>query len=515
MGLTGQDKVGVLSWEMQLNDSTFRKQVKSSAGSLKDLGEKGSKSLSSVTAKFTAALAGAVALTVGLKKLSAATLVSADNYAKTSARLGLTIENYQGLAFAARQTGVSIADLDSAIEKLNRSTGDAANGNKKQIESFERLGLTVEQVLNVKGVERFKLVAEAIKGIDSPAQKASISNAILGRSVQKVVTLLNLGEDGLQKYIDRSNELGAITKEQAGRIEAFNDKIDELKTGFSNISTKILSNLLPALQSIGSTFQDSAEEAAALWDQMLKIGVFAADAEFKFQESARPLEIAKAMSQAQKERNGLLGKTNEEIAKMFVKDGKRWILQKELRDMAIAEKEAKESQAKIQAKADRDKKGLSGFASLDQGLNQALRMKTIKEQAGLTAEEFEKMSPAIKKALEDEVKLVDIVKKAQETAAKHKHDLNKKTAEDARKLAENEAQRESKALEAKQKKARQARIKELREFVNKQDPKKFASRAMAGSIEEFKILSGQDNTAKKTEQNTKRAADELARLEAI
>jgi len=180
-----------------------------------------------------------------------------DELAKSSARLGLTVNELQSLEFAAGQTGVSSQELAKGLERFSRSIGETANNIGIAKRSFEDLGISVT---NSEGRikptrELLGEVSDRLKNVEDPAERVRIAFDLFGRSGTKLINTLKGGNEELTSLQERFNEVTIqLTGEQAKAVEAANDGFDRLGRTFSSFGQQITATVLPAIQHVAEAF---------------------------------------------------------------------------------------------------------------------------------------------------------------------------------------------------------------------------------------------------------------------
>lgn len=149
-----------------------------------------------------------------------------DAQAKIAERLHSTQEELAAVQLAGDLAGISIETFDKGIAKLGVRLGDARNGEEAAAKAFERLGLSVDELEQMSGVEQFLAVADAIAAIPSPSGQASAAVDIFGRSATEMIAVLRRGRDEIDDARGKVRQFGlALTEVQVDRIEAANDQL--------------------------------------------------------------------------------------------------------------------------------------------------------------------------------------------------------------------------------------------------------------------------------------------------
>ncbi len=174
-----------------------------------------------------------------------------DSTAKLSDRLGIATEQLQGLRHAAELTGAGAGVLDSSLERMQRSIGQAATGSGAAAKTLEELGLPIQSLLRMDAGAQFHAIADAIASIESPAQRAAAAADIFGRGSTVLLNTLAEGSAGLRAMEQEAERLGkTFSRETAAQAEAANDAITRLKAGLAGAATTITGDLAPAIAAL-------------------------------------------------------------------------------------------------------------------------------------------------------------------------------------------------------------------------------------------------------------------------
>lgn len=164
-----------------------------------------------------------------------------DDLAKTSDRLGIATDNLAALRFAGEQTGVEVQTLDMALQRMVRRVAEAANGTGEAKDALAELGLNAAKLSRMSPDQAFKAIADAMSGIPSQADKVRLSFKLFDSEGVKLVNTLALGATGIHRLEEQAKSLGiAISREEAAKIEAFNDALNSLSNLIGGLKTEIV-----------------------------------------------------------------------------------------------------------------------------------------------------------------------------------------------------------------------------------------------------------------------------------
>lgn len=207
-----------------------------SLSSMTDLGSMGMKSLGLAAGGAAAAIAAA-GLTI---KNTLAQMQKLDEQVKSADSLGLTINQFRGLALGADLSGVAVENLSTSMGRMLKVIGDAKGGSEAAQEALSKLGISISELSGRDTFTQFSQIAEAIKQIPDPAERAAAAMAIFGRSAIDLMPLLSEGKEGMEGFVEESKELGgSFTREDIKRIEEANDSITRLKASWDGLFTAL------------------------------------------------------------------------------------------------------------------------------------------------------------------------------------------------------------------------------------------------------------------------------------
>lgn len=162
-----------------------------------------------------------IAIAVGAIGGTAAAVFAAVNSAAQSvgalndevAVLGVSAEQFQRLAFAAKDFGVEQGELSVGLRIFTRNVGQAISAADRSQTVFGKLGIALEGVggrakSNQELINEF---ATALRDrVPNAQQRASIAVEAFGRSGARLVPLLSQGADGLKAFGDEAERLGFV-----------------------------------------------------------------------------------------------------------------------------------------------------------------------------------------------------------------------------------------------------------------------------------------------------------------
>ena len=256
-------------------DDTTKKGKESSKSFTENLGsivKTGAKVGTAIVGATTAVVTGVTAMTTKF----ADTTGELDDMAQ---RTGVSAEEFQKYAYAAKLSGMETATLEKAMIKQQKAFADAKEGSKTTAEAYKRLGIDIKSIGS--SGEAFDVVIKKLASMKDETQRNALANDIFGKSYAELAPLLNSGADGIDQLKQEAVDLGAvISNETVAAGASFGDIIDKIKTSAGGMFNNLMTSLYPIIQqfmelilnnmpTIQNLIQQIAPVVASLLQQIL------------------------------------------------------------------------------------------------------------------------------------------------------------------------------------------------------------------------------------------------------
>lgn len=164
-----------------------------------------------------------------------------DDLGDKADNLNISTDFLQGLSHIASQDAVGgVKTLDKALAELNVRLGEARSGSEATLKSFAKWGITEKEIRENTTDEMFLRIADAIKKIPDPTQRAAAAFELLGKSGAKLTGILQTGSDAIRKRIDETSKLDAESVSALGRAKS---QIEDITNVWYIGAAKILTML--------------------------------------------------------------------------------------------------------------------------------------------------------------------------------------------------------------------------------------------------------------------------------
>ena len=230
----GGEYLGEAVLKLSTDDSKYAAGVKSA--------KQKAEGLASGFKKAGAALSGIGLAFVVITKQA---INTADEFAKMSQKVGVSVEVLSGLSFAANLAGTNIGTVEKGLGLLSKNLNDYSDGMGEAKDSFEELGISaVDLDGNLRSTDDVLFeMADKFKVMPDGTKKTALAMEIFGKAGKDLIPMLNAGSDGLHDMLTEADSLGQVmSTETAQAAERFNDSLERLKTSLSGVINKIIAS---------------------------------------------------------------------------------------------------------------------------------------------------------------------------------------------------------------------------------------------------------------------------------
>lgn len=240
---------------LNADTTKFDKGMKRAGKSMKSFG----KAVKLGTAASAAAV-GVVGVALGaLAKRQAGVI---DETAKLSNALGVNIREFQALALAGSEAGITQDQLGNMITKSQRSIVEASRGLETYARSFVTLGLNVDELMTMRPDQQFDAIAVALSEIESPTLRTATALEIFGRSGRQVINMLDGYVENVQAAREFNDKWGiSLSRIDASKVEEANDTFARVGQAVAGLGNQIAVYLAPLVTHVSNLFLEGGFDA--------------------------------------------------------------------------------------------------------------------------------------------------------------------------------------------------------------------------------------------------------------
>lgn len=181
-----------------------------------------------------------------LADLTAQAFKTIDAQAKLAESFDANINGLRGITYAGDLAGASAEEVGNAFGFMTKFLGDALNGEQKNIEAIDKLGLSLFDLTKVESDQAFLNIAEAIAKIPTAGQRAAAAMDVFGKAGKKLLPLITSDIKAAQEEF---KQMGGFLKDgDAKGIENANDAVSKLVTQITILVETIATRIAPAIE---------------------------------------------------------------------------------------------------------------------------------------------------------------------------------------------------------------------------------------------------------------------------
>ena len=213
-----------------------------------------------------------------------------DKLAKTARRLDLSTTDLATFELLGSRGGVERASFAKSFEDFEKNLGAAARGAGRARPVLARLGLSIEDLINLDPATAFVSVAEAIGKLESSAVQIDAARALFGESGADIVKNIDLTAEAFASAQKDVKAFGlAIEGDGAAKVEAMNDQLADLELIVKGTARTIAEELADPIKNAADEieefvkteggvrklvkgFGDLADAANKVWGVMKELG---------------------------------------------------------------------------------------------------------------------------------------------------------------------------------------------------------------------------------------------------
>jgi len=194
-------------------------------------------------------VAAGAAIMAGIWKMADSYTKAGDEVAKMAKRTGFSTESLSELRHATKLSGSSIQSFEKGVKRMASTVEDAKDGLETYVRSFDKLGLSVDEVAAMAPEEQFWAIAEALAELEDATMRSALAQDFFGRAGTDLLPMLAAGKEGIAAMRQEAHDLGVVFDEEAAaECEHFQDSITKLKTVLAGLVAAFIDDVLPTLE---------------------------------------------------------------------------------------------------------------------------------------------------------------------------------------------------------------------------------------------------------------------------
>ncbi len=209
-----------------------------------------------------------------LGNLAVQSTVTLDRVDKMSQKIGMSRQGFQEWDYILAQTGANVDGLQVSMKTLSSQADMVNKGNKEAIETFEELGVEVNDVNgNLKDQETlFNEVFLALSNVENETKRQTLASKLLGKSASELAPAFNQGSDAIEGLREEAHKLGLVYEDELiDQGVHLSDNILRLTRTFEALKTKAIGPVVGALVQVTDKMLGQDSASGRLEDALNKV----------------------------------------------------------------------------------------------------------------------------------------------------------------------------------------------------------------------------------------------------
>ena len=202
---------------------------------------------------FGKSMLGVVGIGGGLAGLVAGIdniLAKAGQLQDVSDAFNVSAESIQRLASVGVTANLSIEEIGSKLGKLGKAAQDAAGGNTDLIKTFEKIGVTGQQLVSLSPEQLFNKLREAVSSGKLANEEYEITSKLLAKDFQRFLPILRMATEEFERLGGATSVLSDTT---VSNLDAMNVKLRQ----FQNTASTVLASVAGGFLDLGTDIKES------------------------------------------------------------------------------------------------------------------------------------------------------------------------------------------------------------------------------------------------------------------
>jgi len=204
----------------------------------------------------------------GINSLATAanqSITSMDKMATASSQIGVPIERFSALSFAAKSTGVSVEDFSSMYTDFAKNL-DKDDAFSPALRALQAMGIESNSVTKAtKPLDTILAeVANKFSRMEPGINKTTLATSLFGDKGAELIPMLDRGSAGIDQLTKKAQELGSILGQKAAAdARAYSEEVARLNAVTGTASKALGEALMPVMKGVVTALADFAEKVNA------------------------------------------------------------------------------------------------------------------------------------------------------------------------------------------------------------------------------------------------------------
>lgn len=194
---------------------------------------------------------------------------------RSSAMLGMTVEQVQELGYAAKLAGTDSESFNQSMIRFERNIANAQKGAGNAAEAFHNLGISQQELKTSTPTDLLYKVADAFHGTADGATKVQYAIDLGGRSWAQMIPFLDRGGEAIRAAgVEAKNTASVMSGEQAEALEHTHQQLVEMEATWTGFGLTLMNVIGPAVESVIDGFTAVAKVLTGVITILRELSVY-------------------------------------------------------------------------------------------------------------------------------------------------------------------------------------------------------------------------------------------------
>lgn len=166
-------------------------------------------------------------------------------------KIGLSVNAYQEWGYVLEQVGVGADKLSDFIKTLSEEQLAVREGSEEMIRSFNELGLSANEVINMSQEDLFKETVKRLQNVRSETQRTSLAYQIFGEDAAELANVLRLTNSETSEMAATVHLLGnTISGGLLTKSKALSSAVMNLRMAWQGLTNTLAEIFMPIVTKV-------------------------------------------------------------------------------------------------------------------------------------------------------------------------------------------------------------------------------------------------------------------------
>lgn len=188
---------------------------------------------------------------------------------QASQRMNDTAENVQKVTEAAQESGMTLAQLETLMGRLDITVAQQAAGLKDTSQYWNMLNINAQDFVQLNMPQKMEALATGFAHAQEKGEGLLALHGLMGKSASELIPLLARGSEGIDELM---NKVGTATEGEVSAMHDLDEEASQLGTKFKVAMAFVVEGLVTGIGMVELGFRYVVEEGAWAFSKLTGFG---------------------------------------------------------------------------------------------------------------------------------------------------------------------------------------------------------------------------------------------------